>query len=212
VARSASRQLLDQIPSPDAMVEIISDLRSMDDDAALALMSAAYLDHALELLLKTRFRRLTADEHRRMFDGAQNAILGAFSAKIRLAHALGLLLAEEYADLLLINDIRNAFAHSLHRDVDFANPHIAADCAKLGYTKLFPRPPDDLPISAKPRDLFLDTVRRIFLQFKKTSDEKSAFDTAIDRLYSQLAQGSDSGVRAPSRHKLPRPSRRNRPT
>lgn len=105
--RSASRKLLDQMPSSDEMLEILSSLKLMDDAAAI-LMGAAYLDHGLELLLKSKFCYLTPAEDRRLFDGAQNGILGTFSAKIRVAYAMGILIGPVYDDLLIINDIRNA--------------------------------------------------------------------------------------------------------
>ena len=62
----------------------------------------------LELLLKSKFCYLTPAEDRRLFDGAQNGILGTFSAKIRVAYAMGILIGPVYDDLLIINDIRNA--------------------------------------------------------------------------------------------------------
>jgi hypothetical protein len=53
------------------------------DDAGIALMGAAYLDHALELLLKSQFRYLSPDDERWLFDGTQNGILGTFQQKYR---------------------------------------------------------------------------------------------------------------------------------
>ena len=68
---------------------------------------------------------------KRMFSGAQNGVLATVSAKVRIAFALGLLSDETYADLLLINDIRNTFAHSLHKGVNFDNEYVVADCGQL---------------------------------------------------------------------------------
>jgi hypothetical protein len=52
----------------------------------LALTAAAYLDHAIERLLKTKLAvELTQDEERRIFDGASNGILGGANAKLRIA-------------------------------------------------------------------------------------------------------------------------------
>lgn len=171
MARSASRKLLDELPSSEEMAAIMSSLKLMDD-ATVAMMSAAYLDHALELLLKSHFRQLTANETIRLFDGSQNAILGTFSVKIRVAFALGLLMLDAYTDLLLINDIRNAFAHSLHRGVDFLNEHIRADCDKLTYLKLpYLRRGEEPPYSV-PIHLFIETVQLIYSSIREPADRK----------------------------------------
>jgi len=44
-----------------------------------------------------------------------------------------------YSDLLLMNDIRNAFAHSLF-DLSFANEHIRVDCRSLRFHLNFYEP------------------------------------------------------------------------
>lgn len=54
MARSASRKLLDELPSPAEMEHTIRALGSVED-RALAMLSVAYLDYALELYLKSRF-------------------------------------------------------------------------------------------------------------------------------------------------------------
>ena len=65
-----------------------------------------------------------------MFDGASNGILGLFSSKIRVAYAMRMIDAKMYNDLLLINDIRNVFAHSLH-NVTFEHKLVSEDCRKF---------------------------------------------------------------------------------
>jgi len=65
-----------------------------------------------------------------MFDGSSNGILGTFSNKIRLAHAIEVINQVTYKDLLLINDIRNVFAHTLH-SVSFKNDLVKKDCVDL---------------------------------------------------------------------------------
>jgi hypothetical protein len=65
-----------------------------------------------------------------MFDGGQNAILGTLSAKIRVAYATRLLEQPVYRDLLRLAEIRNVFAHSLHR-VTFEHDLVVHDCNKL---------------------------------------------------------------------------------
>ena len=56
------------MPSPDEMLETLSELK-LTVDAAAILMGVAYLDHAFELLLlKSKFCDLTAAEDKRLFD------------------------------------------------------------------------------------------------------------------------------------------------
>ena len=66
-----------------------------------------------------------------MFDGAGGGILCTFSAKIRIAYAMKLIHKKVYEALILINEIRNVFAHSLHK-IDFNHELITKDCRKLG--------------------------------------------------------------------------------
>ena len=67
-----------------------------------------------------------------MFDAGQNGFLSSFSAQLRLCFALGLLDLNIYEDLLLMNDIRNTFAHSM-RKVDFRSNEIVQDCDRINF-------------------------------------------------------------------------------
>jgi DNA-binding MltR family transcriptional regulator len=194
------------------MAAIISNLKLMDD-AGIALMGAAYLDHALELLLKSQFRPLSPDDERRLFDGAQNGILGTFSAKIRMAYAIGLLLDELYHDLLLINGIRNAFAHSLHNDVFFTNDLIIADCEKLSYVKRLARVKKEQVAYMLPVHLFVETVQYIYTEFRRIVDNKQRVFDAMRQVIATMEQ-SQSAEPPPSEggdRQGTRRSRRRRP-
>ncbi len=85
-----------------------------------------------------------------------------------------------YADLLLINNIRNAFAHSLHRTISFAHDSVKTDCQNLSYLhylKSLHR--HEAPIAtASPTDVFVETVQEIYKTFKWTYDNKEAFMAA----------------------------------
>jgi DNA-binding MltR family transcriptional regulator len=126
---SASKKLLKQLPSEAAMDDLISDLKQVGHRAT-AIVGAAYLEHALELLISTHFVPLEKEDYNRLFDGSQNGILAGLAAKIRMAYAMGLIASGPYVVLALMNDIRNTFAHSLH-NVDFHSPEIVADCKQL---------------------------------------------------------------------------------
>jgi DNA-binding MltR family transcriptional regulator len=126
---SASKKFFKQLPSDNEMRDVLFGLLKANDHT-VALTGMAYLDHALKALLRVNFRDLTDKEDNRLFDGAANGILGTISAKIRIAYAMKLIDPIIYDDLLLLNDIRNTFAHTLHQ-VDFDNQHIKEDCTKL---------------------------------------------------------------------------------
>jgi hypothetical protein len=128
----ASRKLLDSLPSNEEAEDIIWNLEKRNHHA-LAMLGASYLDSALERLLMAHFVPLSPDDQRRMFDGAANGILGSLSNKIRISYAVNLLQDDEYSDLIIINDIRNIFAHSLH-DITFENTNIKDDCNNLSST------------------------------------------------------------------------------
>jgi hypothetical protein len=173
MARSdARKKLLEELPSPEEMAATIASLRMMDDAAAI-LMGAAYLDHVLELLLKVEFRPLTLDEENRLFDGSQNGILGTFSAKIRMVYALGWLIPEVYHDLLLINDMRNTVAHSLHKHVDFKNKYIMSDCNKLLFLKWLAAQRREVKGYSPPSFIFVETVQEIYTEFRVIASAKA---------------------------------------
>ena len=64
---AASKKLLREFPSEQVMEDTLTGLLNNTDHAA-ALTGAAYLDHALEILLKARFRTLPTPDEKRMFD------------------------------------------------------------------------------------------------------------------------------------------------
>jgi hypothetical protein len=79
-----SKKLLKQLSSEDEKIDFLFALRNAPDHA-LAITAAAYLDHAIELLLRSRLHcDLSPDDDNRLFNGAANGIFGTASAKIRV--------------------------------------------------------------------------------------------------------------------------------
>jgi hypothetical protein len=70
-----------------------------------------------------------------------------------MAFCLGVITAEEKADLETIGEIRNLFAHRIHRSA-FTNSRIAALCRQLALGSRFVARPEE----ASPRELFNVTV------------------------------------------------------
>ncbi len=129
VPTRSSKRLLKDIPNEDEILHGMGSIKALGDHA-MALVGAAYLDHILEQFLRASFRPLDDDDNRRMFDGSSNGILGTFSNKIRMCYAMKLISFDIYHDLVIINDIRNAMAHSL-RHASFKSAEIAEDCRRL---------------------------------------------------------------------------------
>jgi len=136
----SSRRLLKDIPSEAEIANTLRNLKNVSD-FTLAITGTAYLQHMTERILKSRFVRLSKEDERRMFDGAQNGFLSSFSSQIRLCFALGLVDHASYEDLLMLNDIRNIFAHSMH-EVDFNNTEVENDL-KLLHFQVSGAPPSE---------------------------------------------------------------------
>jgi hypothetical protein len=187
---AASRRLLKELPTQEEMWRIIADLR-LQSAYALAVLGVAHLEHGLERVLKARLIQLSKEDERRMFDGAGNGILGTFSAKIRIAYALSLLGPIAYHDLLLINDIRNVFAHSLHT-IDFTHSLISQDCRKLqSYHELIRIVGGAPPDHREPIFMFSETVFAIHLGFLNQiillAAQKPSDDYTIDGVLKRAA-------------------------
>ncbi len=164
IPSARSKKLLKELPTEPQMHSILVNLTKAGDRAT-AVMGAAYLEHALELLLKAHFRPLGKEENTRMFDGSQGAILGTFSAKIRVAYATKLLHRNAYRALLLINDIRNVFAHSLHK-VTFSDPDIIEDCKTLLTLSAALTDNAGVTESDRARKIYARVVRTLFVSLR----------------------------------------------
>jgi hypothetical protein len=131
----ASYKLLDTLPTFAEMSETMSDLKSHGEKAAV-LLGAAYLEQCLEQLLVAAFKPLTEAEHNGLFAYPSGGFLKDYSAKVRLCYAMGLIEPETRDALKLIGQIRNVFAHTLHK-IGFDHELVVADCQKLIDTPFF---------------------------------------------------------------------------
>jgi DNA-binding MltR family transcriptional regulator len=95
----------------------------VESDRGCVLVTAAFLDEALEALLRARMssEKGAAEAIGQLFraDGA----LGSFSAKIELSRALGVIGDSERSDLTKIRKLRNLMAHS-HGPADFSDQRV----------------------------------------------------------------------------------------
>ncbi|MCZ4314629.1 MltR family transcriptional regulator [Comamonadaceae bacterium G21597-S1] len=98
-----------------------------ESDRGAALVGAALLDARLErLLLSHMLPGKVADE---LVSGG-NAPLGAFSSRIKVCWALGLITTVERDDLNVVRSIRNEFAHREH-GISFIDSKISGFCSSL---------------------------------------------------------------------------------
>lgn len=82
-----------------------------ESDRACVILSVAMLDRALETILKARLVPTGSSEDE-FLEGAY-APLSTFSARIGLAHRIGLISTKLCRDLHTIRKIRNDFAHNI---------------------------------------------------------------------------------------------------
>jgi hypothetical protein len=97
-------------------------------DRGAALVATAFIEHILVMVLCTRMAAVEGGVNSWFY--GDKAPFSSFSAKIKIARALGILgpQTEEYLDRL--RNIRNLFAHT-PRPADFSTPAVAAECRKL---------------------------------------------------------------------------------
>lgn len=98
------------------------------DDRSLAIVQTSYVERTLEDVILLHMVRLNKDEFNGLFDGA--GPLSSFSAKTKVAYALGYIGKNTRAELDRIRAIRNVFAHS-RLNLRFDTPEIRSECEKL---------------------------------------------------------------------------------
>jgi len=95
-----------------------------ESDRATAILGGVFLDEHLRQLIANAL----AGE-KGIVDELLNGPLQSFANRIKLAYCLKLINASEYADIQLIRDIRNSFAHRLDvfRNNDFIDATVVVD-------------------------------------------------------------------------------------
>ena len=102
---------------------------SQGSDRAVALLSVSYLDQLMKFAISTVLARLSGEQNAsELFDDF--GVLYAFSSKIKMAGALGMIGPQTRSNLNAIRDIRNIFAHSAH-PISFRTPEIRKGCLIL---------------------------------------------------------------------------------
>jgi len=99
---------------------------NQESERGQVLISASILD---DLLMKTLQAFLIRGRSADKLLAGFNAPLGAFSARVEVTHAMGLISDEEHHDATVIRKIRNEFAHTL--TASFDDQGIKDQCASL---------------------------------------------------------------------------------
>lgn len=99
-------------------------------DVATAILGATHLDHYLGEFLLHKMVPLHPSDENRLFGGDQQGIISSTDAKICVAYAMGLIGPAARDSMVIINSIRNSFAHSKCA-ISFNNEKIVKDCENL---------------------------------------------------------------------------------
>lgn len=118
-----------QAPS-DTDIDMLSKFAGLvggHDDRGLILALAAFAEDSLGRLILAYL--VEGKQSRELVEGF-NAPFGTLSARVKGAYALGLLSREQYEDLEIARQIRNAFAHDWE-ECSFAREDIKSKIGKL---------------------------------------------------------------------------------
>jgi hypothetical protein len=118
------------MPEPDAIKDL---LKSFVDPmlSSVVLSLGGKLDAALKIALLEKMRPISNRLKAKLFDGY--GPLSTFSAKIDMAFAFSILDEDLYADLQVIREVRNMFAHPavpLLQPMTFENDDVIKICKK----------------------------------------------------------------------------------
>lgn len=149
---------LSREPVSDAEIESsVSDMLRERNDRGTALIGKEIIDSTLTGMLRMHFSHLSKEENEQLFD-RDNSPLGTFSAKIKIAYALGIISKNERDELDRIRHIRNAFAHT-QRPITFETTEIRQMCDYLIYG--LPQNVNEKYYSSSPKRRFIKSIKSL---------------------------------------------------
>lgn len=115
--------------------EALSELLTFSD-RVVGLLSPIFIDRRLEFAIKLNWRD---SEDNSVFSDLfrDGGALGSFKTRVQIGFAMKLYDEIAYADLLVINKIRNAFAHRLEAK-DFSSSPVKDFAAKIKLPDVYP--------------------------------------------------------------------------
>lgn len=130
----------------NALFQFAQLFRDEENDRALAIVGATFLDTQLEHLARSFLIEDQSEVDKLL---SYDQPLGTFGNRIRMAYCLGLISKTIRDDLRLVAKIRNRFAHDL--DCSFGDDPIRSWAVEMKWHRTaFMTPPE----GATPRDLF----------------------------------------------------------
>jgi DNA-binding MltR family transcriptional regulator len=138
---SSLKKLLKKLPTSEDIDKALAEITT-DGPRGAIIIGATLLEDALRVVIRRHMVPLKKEEADQLF--TSTAPLATFSAKIKLAYALGIIGPKTRDDLDDIRELRNAFAHG-KMVLKFETPEItetikALNClATLGKWSLTPR-------------------------------------------------------------------------
>jgi len=130
------KALLRAHPGAQALYETLVMLESKSesqvadiDDRARVIFASALLEQSLRTAIYSHLPELKPTDADEIFEG-ESGPLSTFSARIKMAHALGVFGPKSKKDLERIKAIRNTFAHS-RVVVHFSTAAVAEECIKF---------------------------------------------------------------------------------
>jgi hypothetical protein len=137
-------------------------LPKFNHDHTVAIVTASILETALELAIIPKFPKISSEDQKLLFSDSKEGPLSTFSAKIRIAHALGIFGNAMRDDLITIKAIRNLFAHA-RGPIDFDNQAVIDACAALYILQQGLWSGGILPTPATAKDRYLQAAMMYFL-------------------------------------------------
>lgn len=117
----ALKRLLKGRPTDEEVGTIFFEMAE-DGARGCVLAGTSFIEDVLQGAVAYRFGHLSAKELKDLFEGT--APLSTYSAKIKIAYAMGIIGKRTRHDLEKLRELRNAFAHSTRR-LTFDLPEIA---------------------------------------------------------------------------------------
>jgi Mannitol repressor len=123
------KDLQKEIPSREEVMRRLA-MAQLAPDYEAAMLSSSLLEYMLMQAITTKFIPLGQDHLESLFSDGGKGPICPFSAKIKIAYALGILSSETRSQIEKIRIIRNHFAH--HKDKSsFDDDSVRIECLKL---------------------------------------------------------------------------------
>lgn len=123
MALTALKKLARKMPEASDIKAFSREIRAEKNDRGAAMLVCGFLDQCLKIAIVRTLPNNAAAM--RLFE--DRGVLFDFSAKIAMAHALGLYGDQTRRNMDILRSVRNLFAHSIHA-LSFQTPEIEEAC------------------------------------------------------------------------------------